>query len=92
MTLDYKKMFLIVTEEAVVKGHFTFIRFFRHPKGCVFYCPDPDQGNKKAGSRKAAQHEYHSTFHCPRQAICFPLAQICMLHKDLLCILDIINS
>ena len=22
MTLDYKKMFLIVTEEAVVKGHF----------------------------------------------------------------------
>ena len=23
MTLDYKKMFLIVTEEAVVKGHFT---------------------------------------------------------------------
>ena len=23
MTLDYTKMFLIVTEEAVVKGHFT---------------------------------------------------------------------
>ena len=71
MTLDYKKMFLIVTEEAVVKGHFTFIRFFRHPKGCVFYCPDPDGENKKAGSRKAAQHEYHSTFHCPRQAVLF---------------------
>ena len=26
MTLDYKKMFLIVTEEAVVKGHFTSSR------------------------------------------------------------------
>ena len=25
MTLDYTKMFLIVTEEAVVKGHFTYI-------------------------------------------------------------------
>ena len=24
MTLDYTKMFLIVTEEAVVKGHFAF--------------------------------------------------------------------
>ena len=24
MTLDYTKMFLIVTEEAVVKGHFDF--------------------------------------------------------------------
>ena len=26
MTLDYTKMFLIVTEEAVVKGHFTSMR------------------------------------------------------------------
>ena len=25
MTLDYTKMFLIVTEEAVVKGHFTSV-------------------------------------------------------------------
>ena len=25
MTLDYTKMFLIVTEEAVVKGHFEFL-------------------------------------------------------------------
>ena len=24
MTLDYKKMFLAVTQEAVVKGHFIF--------------------------------------------------------------------
>ncbi len=26
MTLDYKKMFLAVTQEAVVKGHFTFLQ------------------------------------------------------------------
>ena len=25
MTLDYTKMFLIVTEEAVVRGHFTYM-------------------------------------------------------------------
>ncbi len=37
MTLDYKKMFLIVTEEAVVKGHFTFIiRMFLPPVGADF--------------------------------------------------------
>ena len=32
----------------------------------------------------------HSTVRVKR--FCFSLAQICMLHKDLLCILDIINS
>ena len=31
MTLDYTKMFLIVTEEAVVKGHFAFIGAFVAP-------------------------------------------------------------
>ena len=38
MTLDYTKMFLIVTEEAVVKGRFTFTgnEFFR-PSGRYFF-------------------------------------------------------
>jgi len=39
MTLDYTKMFLIVTEEAVVKGHFEFYGYFA-PKGALFYCPE----------------------------------------------------
>ena len=39
MTLDYTKMFLIVTEEAVVKGHFDFYGNFA-PKGALFYCPE----------------------------------------------------
>ena len=43
MTLDYTKMFLIVTEEAVVKGHFAFII---HPilsalRGVIFFAAVP---------------------------------------------------
>ena len=37
MTLDYTKMFLIVTEEAVVKGRFAFIdNEFSPPFGAFF--------------------------------------------------------
>ena len=35
MTLDYTKMFLIVTEEAVVKGHFTYMP--DRPQGRYFF-------------------------------------------------------
>ena len=34
MTLDYNKMFLAVTLEAVIKGHFTFL--FLSPPGSFF--------------------------------------------------------
>ena len=34
MTLDYTKMFLIVTEEAVVKGRFTFMRRVAADNSC----------------------------------------------------------
>ena len=51
MTLDYKKMFLIVTEEAVVKGHFAFINTFR-PMGRFFLFP-----RKKTGAAAAAPVE-----------------------------------
>ena len=56
MTLDYTKMFLIVTEEAVVKGHFTFCGcksettltnielLCRLPAGIIF-CGDAPAGN-----------------------------------------------
>ena len=36
MTLDYTKMFLIVTEEAVVKGHFALLRRIAAGKYSVF--------------------------------------------------------
>ena len=36
MTLDYTKMFLIVTEEAVVKGRFAFIQ-----RAANHHCPAP---------------------------------------------------
>ena len=61
MTLDYKKMFLIVTEEAVVKGHFTFCGcksettltnielLCRLPAGIIF-CGDAPAGNRPAPS------------------------------------------
>ncbi len=35
MTLDYNKMFLAVTLEAVIKGHFTFFIFPPH-RGAFF--------------------------------------------------------
>ena len=37
MTLDYTKMFLIVTEEAVVKGHFTLLRFLARKGAFLFH-------------------------------------------------------
>ena len=68
MTLDYKKMFLIVTEEAVVKGHFTIYLVFGSTRGgCIFYWPDLSRGKRKMGSQKAAQHEYHTIFCLFRQ-------------------------
>ena len=41
MTLDYTKMFLIVTEEAVVKGHFAVYRSFTAGQGGFFICIFP---------------------------------------------------
>ena len=76
MTLDYKKMFLIVTEEAVVKGHFTFIRRCIAPaRGCVFYWSDPEKSNKKnqAAIRPPNMNIIaHSTVRVKR--FCFSLA------------------
>ena len=43
MTLDYTKMFLIVTEEAVVKGHFTCMHMWamRYGLHSTNRCPAP---------------------------------------------------
>jgi hypothetical protein len=44
MTLDYTKMFLIVTEEAVVKGHFAFTgHICIRPERGVFLLPCESQ-------------------------------------------------
>ena len=45
MTLDYNKMFLAVTQEAVVKGHFTFLLFGSFlPDWGVFLCRFSETG------------------------------------------------
>ena len=43
MTLDYTKMFLIVTEGAVVKGHFAFKNtgFLTALRGVIFFVDFP---------------------------------------------------
>ena len=93
MTLDYKKMFLIVTEEAVVKGHFTIVMaLYRTRCGVLFLCPDPDGENKKQAAERPPNTSIipHSPYAVKRFYV--PTAQICMLHKDLLCILYTIDS
>ena len=94
MTLDYKKMFLIVTEEAVVKGHFTILNAVvsRPMRGRFFIARIRIRVIKKQAAERPPNMNIiaHSTIRVKR--FCFSLAQICMLHKDLLCILDIINS
>ncbi len=70
MTLDHTKKFLIVTEEAVIKGHFTFYRDSA-PKGAFFYCPD----RKKRGispafpEREGRTAQYHRPAGTPIRAL-----------------------
>ena len=58
MTLDYTKMFLIVTEEAVVKGHFALI--CTAPLG-RFLLP-----GRRSGAQDLTRKNLPATGHAPR--------------------------
>ena len=56
MTLDYTKMFLIVIEEAVVKGHFAFIGriwFSSLRKGRYFFAFSKNVPQENVGAHHA---------------------------------------